>query len=216
MKKGLNNSFSASKERVGVAITGASGVRIGFRVIEYLVSRGYLVEAVITNGAFRVASYEEGLSRQSILEMFSRWSVTVYSEQDYSSPLASSSSIPRTFIVVPASMKTVAALAWGFANNLVIRAALATLRIGGRLVVAPRETPLSRIELENLLRLAEAGAIVVPLCVGFYSKPKSVDDIVDFLAGKVLDAAGIENNLYSRWGEASLEDHTLNRARNSL
>ncbi len=99
-------------------------------------------------------------------------------------------------------MKTVATLAAGISSNLVTRAALAILRLGRRLVVAPRETPLGVIELENMTRLARAGAIMVPLCAGFYHRPRTVGDMIDFLAGKVLDALGVTcHNLYRRWGD---------------
>jgi len=187
--------------QVGLAITGASGVRVGLKILDYLAGSGYTVHTVISEGAYRVFEAEDGLSREQVRRIVQSKAI-LYGEHDFTSPLASSSSVPRTFIIAPASMKTIAALAHGYASNLVVRAAHAVLRLRGRLVVAPRETPLSLIDIENMARLARAGAVVVPLCVGFYNRPETVDDIVGFLAGKILDAAGIDNNLYRRWSDA--------------
>lgn len=185
--------------RIALAITGASGVRVGLRVAQALYELGYTLEIVVTRGAEEVARHEEGLGQKELWGILSSLG-RVYSEDDYTSPLASSSGVPRHMAIVPASMKTVAMIASGLSMNLVSRAALAVLRLGGILVVAPRETPLGVAELRNMLTLAEMGARIVPLCPGFYTKPASIDDIIDFLAGKVLDALGVEHQLYKRWG----------------
>ncbi|MEB2836009.1 MAG: UbiX family flavin prenyltransferase [Desulfurococcales archaeon] len=187
-------------ESVSVAITGASGVRVGLRVVEALAESGVRVEGVIlTRSALEVARVEEGIEPGELRARLSRHS-RVYGEDDFNSPLASSSSQPDAMAIVPASTKTVALIAHGIASNLVARAALAILRLRRRLVVAPRETPLGIAELENLLKVARMGAVVAPLTPGFYARPESVDDIVNFLAGKVLDALGVPNSLYRRWG----------------
>lgn len=189
-----------SSKTVALAITGASAVRVGIRVAEYLASTGHRLHIVVTRGAEEVALHEESLSPgelRRLLEGFGE----VYGEDDYTSPLASSSSVPRTMLVVPASMKTVALAANGIQANLVVRAMLAVLRVGGRLVVAPRETPVGVAELRNMLELARMGALIVPLCIAFYNKPETLEDVIDFLAGKILDAAGIENSLYRRWAQ---------------
>ena len=186
-------------ESVSIAITGASGVRVGLRVLEALVSLGVRVEGVILTGAaVRVAEAEEGLSRDELAERLRRYAA-LYWEDEMDSPLASSSSQPDAMAIVPASTRTIALIAGGLASNLVARAALSILRLGRRLGVAPRESPLGIAELENLLKLARMGALVVPLCPAFYTRPRSIDDIVDFMAGKVLDALGIPHNLYPRW-----------------
>ncbi len=186
---------------VSVAITGASGVRVGLLVVEELARLGVEVRGVIvTRGALEVARHEEGLEPGELVERLKGYA-PVYREDDFTSPLASSSSQPDAMAVVPASMKTVALIANGIASNLVARAALAVLRLGRRLVIAPRETPLGVIELENLLRIARAGALVTPLCVGYYHGPRSLEDVTRFLAGKVLDTLGItRHRLYKRWG----------------
>jgi 4-hydroxy-3-polyprenylbenzoate decarboxylase len=187
-------------ESVSVALTGASGVRVGVRVVEALAGMGVEVRGVIVSrGALEVARFEEpdGVGFVERLRRYAR----VYRDDDFSSPLASSSNQPDAMAVVPASTKTIALIANGIASTLTARAALAILRLGRRLVVAPRESPLGVVELENLLKLARAGAVIVPLSPGFYSNPRSVDDIVDFMAGKVLDALGLEGHgLYKRWG----------------
>ena len=186
-------------ESVSIAITGASGVRVGVRVVEALAQAGVDIRGVIvTRAALEVARVEEG-GEENVLRSISKYA-TIYDEDDFTSPLASSSNQPDAMAIVPASMKTVALLAHGIELNLVARAALAILRLGRRLVVAPRESPLGLAELENLTKLARMGALIVPLVPGFYSGPKVLDDIINFMAGKVLDALGIPNDLYKRWG----------------
>ncbi|GAB6148519.1 UbiX family flavin prenyltransferase [Stetteria hydrogenophila] len=192
--------MSCRPESVSLAVTGASGVVVALRVAEAVKECAELRGIILTRAAVEVARHELGLSGEDLAAALARHA-PVYMEDDYSSPLASSSNQPDAMAVVPASTKTIALIAHGIASNLVARAALAILRLGRRLVVAPRETPLGVAELENLLRLARMGAVVVPLCPGFYHKPKSVEDLVDFMAGKVLDALGCPHRLYRRWGE---------------
>ncbi len=174
---------------------------MGLRVAEVLSSLNHTLEIVVTRGAIEVAKYEENIGEEELLRTLSRYG-KIYDENDYSSPLASSSNAPEAMIIAPASMKTVALIANGLSINLVSRAALSMLRLGRPLVVAPRETPMGIAELRNLLRLASMGARIVPLCIAFYHRPQSLDDMVDFLAGKILDTLGIENNLYKRWGSS--------------
>jgi len=200
--KSAMSTSSSRPRRVSFAITGASGVRVGLRAVEAAARMGVeIVGVIITRGAVEVARYEEGLDRDDIVGLIEEYA-PLYWEDDFTSPLASSSSQPDAMAVVPASMKTVAMIAHGVSSNLAVRAALAVLRLGRRLVIAPRETPVGVVELENMLRAARAGAVVVPLCVGYYHRPESVEDITRFLAGKVLDALGLEEHgLYRRWGE---------------
>ena len=185
-------------ERVSVAITGSSGVRVALRFLQ-VASEVLRVEGIIlTRGAIEVARFEEGLTREELLRSLESYS-SVYMEDDMSSPLASSSSQPDAMVIVPASMKTVGLIANGIPANLVARAALAILRLGRRLIVAPRETPLGLAELENLARIARMGGVVVPLTLSFYIKPRSVEDLVDFAVGKILDTLGVETEVYRRW-----------------
>lgn len=187
-------------ESVSLAVTGASGVVVAERVASALSSCAEVKGIIVTRGALEVARHELGVDPGSFVESLSRHA-PVYMEDDYSSPLASSSNQPDAMAIVPASTKTIALIARGVASNLVTRAALSILRLGRRLVVAPRETPLGVAELENMLKLARMGVIVVPLCPGYYHKPRSIDDLVNFMAGKILDALGCPHSLYRRWGE---------------
>jgi len=192
---------------VSVAITGASGVRYGIRLLEALGKLKVNVSGIIVSrSAELVAQAEEDMSEGELTRLASRYG-PVYGEDDMLSPLASSSSQPDCMAIVPASMKTVALIANGIEMNLVARAALSILRLRRPLVVAFREAPLGVAELRNLLSLAEMGAIVVPLAPGFYSRPRSIDDMINFMVGKVLDALGVGNDLYARWrGPAERED----------
>lgn len=156
-----------------------------------------MLEAVIyTDAAVKVAKYEESVDLPAWLHDLG---VISYSEHEIDSPYASSSRIRGPMVVAPCSTKTLALIAHGIPDNLVVRAALATLRLGRRLVLLVRETPLGIAELRNMLRAAENGAIVMPAAPAFYHKPSTVMDLVDFMVGKILDALDIPHNLYRRW-----------------
>ncbi len=188
-----------SCRKASVAITGASGVRYGIRLVEALKSLGIsLAGVILTREAAEIAELEEGISRDELVARLNS-AARVYWEDDFRSPLASSSSQPDCMAVVPASMNVVGLIANGIESNLVSRAALSILRLGRRLVIAFREAPLAIPHLRNLTALAEAGAIVMPLAPGFYGRPKTIDDLVNFMVGKVLDTMGVENSFYSRW-----------------
>lgn len=122
-----------------------------------------------------------------------------YRINDIAAPPSSGSYLNDGMIVMPCSMKSLAGIAMGYEDNLLIRAAAVTLKENRKLVLVPRETPLTTIHLENMLKVANAGAVIVPAMPGFYHKPKSVDDIVDYMVGKVLDIFGVEHELYRRW-----------------
>lgn len=185
--------------KLSVAITGASGVRVALRFLHYASSLGIEIYGIIvTEAAKLVAEAEEGLSGSAFTDMLRRYG-PLYEDSDYSSPLASSSSQPDAMVVIPASMKTVGLIANGIPAGLVSRAALAILRLRRKLVVAPRESPLGALELRNLYRLALSGAAVVPLSIAFYNNPKTIDDVIDFNVGKILDALGVEHAVYKRW-----------------
>ena len=184
---------------VSVAITGASGVRYGLRLVQVLPGLGArLAGVVVTREALEIARYEEGLEPERLRSLLQAYG-PVYDELDFSSPLSSSSNQPDCMAIVPASMNVVGMIANGIEANLVARAALSVLRLGRRLVVAFREAPLAVPHLRNLLSLAEMGAIVMPLAPAFYSGARTVDELVDFMVGKVLDALGISHSLYRRW-----------------
>ncbi len=194
----LNSGGLGGEKLILVAVTGASGIVYGVRLVEVLRSLGYRVEAVVTDAARRVGLAEEGYDpAEKIREI----GVRVWSEHDIEAPFASSSSAPDAMVIAPCSTRTLAAIACGLADNLVTRAALAVLRMKRPLVLVVRETPLGITELENMLKAARAGAVVLPASPAFYHKPKTVIDMVDFIVGKVLDVLGIRHSLYRRWGE---------------
>jgi len=206
---------SSAIKRVGVAITGASGVIYGIRLVEVL-ARGdvnpsdFELIVTISKGARKVASYELGENIDSLLEKHVTSSnkhgdiivhkMKIYEEDDFSSPLASSSSAPDVMAVVPCSIKTLSEIAYGQASNIIVRGALSMLRLGRKLVLVPRETPLGLTELELMLSLAKRGAYIVPAMPGFYHNPRRLEDLIDFVVGKVLDLLGFEHGLYKRWG----------------
>lgn len=185
-------------ERISVAVTGSSGIRVALRLLEVASREASIAGVIVTRGALEVARHEEGVGKEELIDRLSSYG-PVYSEGDMTSPLASSSSQPDAMAVVPASMKTVGLIANGIPSTLPARAALAVLRLGRRLVIAPRETPLGVAELENLLRIARMGGIIVPMTLAFYNKPESLSDAIDFIVGKILDSLGIETSVYRRW-----------------
>jgi len=187
-----------------VGLSGASGLVYGLRLLENIrLARAFYgrVFVVYTDNAVKVARLEEGVDLVSYLRGLEGVD-GVYHSNDLSSPLASSSNLVSTdMVIVPASMSTIAKIAQGVQDNLLTRVAAGVLRLGNKLVVVPRETPLSTIDLRNLYELAEAGAVVLPAMPAFYIKPKSVEDLVLFIVGKVFDALGVEHFLYPKWGE---------------
>ncbi|ABM79921.1 UbiX family flavin prenyltransferase [Hyperthermus butylicus] len=181
--------------RVLVAITGASGVIYGARLVAHLAKRG-LLEAVIYTPSALIVAREEGIDLEKFIKGLG---VPAYLSTRLDAPYASSSRAPWAMVVAPCSMKTLAALAHGYSDNLVTRAALAVLRLGRKLVLVVRETPLGKAELRNMLLAAENGAIILPAAPAFYTRPRTLSDIVDFVVGKILDVLGIEHSLYQRW-----------------
>ena len=185
-----------------VGLTGASGVRYGLSLLGNisLARRVYdKVYVVYTGNAAEVARLEEGVELPEYLARLGGLD-GVYPSSDLSSEIASSSNLVSTdMVVVPASMSTIAKIAHGIQDNLLTRVALGVLRLRNKLVLVPRETPLSPVDLRNLYELSLMGAVVVPAMPAFYIKPKSVDDMVLFVVGKILDALGVEHSLYRRW-----------------
>lgn len=199
--------------RCTVAVTGASGSCYGMRLIEQLVLAGHDVTAVFTDAGREVTAFELGfelpvgdarvaatsLAKYLELPNTDRLRVT-YPDQRFD-PIASGSHHIDAMVVAPCSMGFAAAVANGLADNLPQRAADVMLKERRPLVLVPRETPLSLVHLRNLTAVAEAGAIVVPAMPAFYAKPESVDDLVSFVVGKVLDTLEVEHDLFKRWGE---------------
>ncbi|MFA6035374.1 MAG: UbiX family flavin prenyltransferase [Candidatus Micrarchaeia archaeon] len=176
-----------------IGITGASGALYGKRLIDGLraMKKGYSL--VITDGARMTAEYEGvSLPARNIAK-------NIYGEKDFAAPFASGSSPADAMIVCPCPMKTLAAIANGYADNLLTRTADVCIKEQKKLVLVLREMPLSAIHLENALKLARLGVVIMPASPGFYGKAAKVQDLVDFVAGRALKSAGIENRLYERW-----------------
>ncbi len=178
--------------RIVLAITGASGIAYGTRALELLKGRrGISLFTVISDGARDVAK-AEGMA----LPVPGKG---IYGEKDFSAPFASGSMAPECMLVAPCSLKTLAAIANGYSDNLVSRSAEVCLKEGRKLVLVVRETPLSSIALENMLKLSRIGVVILPASPGFYQKPGSVEEMIDFVVSRAFDNIGIKNSLYKRW-----------------
>jgi 4-hydroxy-3-polyprenylbenzoate decarboxylase len=183
-----------------VAVTGASGSVYARRLLEELKRSGHETLLLISDEAKNVMKQEnEDLAR------FEELATHVFSERDMDAPTSSGSAKTAGTIIVPCSMKTVSSISHGLSGNAITRAADVTLKEHRPLILVPRETPLSTIHLRNLLSVAEAGAIVLPAMPAFYTKPKSIDDMVNFIVGRILDLVGVPHHLFPRWGEAATD-----------
>jgi len=190
--------MSGPRQELILAITGASGVAIGIRLLEALVAQEEQVHLLISPGAEIVIQEETGRAVGDLKALASFY----YSPHDLAAPLASGSYVSpriRAMIVAPCSMKTLAAMASGYAENLIGRAADVMLKEGKRLVLVPRESPLNAIHLENLLRLARLGVAIVPPIPPFYQMPGTVPELLDQIVGRILDQVGIHTDLSRRW-----------------
>ncbi len=182
--------------KIVIAITGASGVRYGVRLLEVLSNNKNIeLHLVVTETAKKILKSEENLGLASLKKLVSR----CYSEDEIDASIASGSSNVNAMVIIPCSMKTLACIANGIASNLVTRVADVMLKERKPLILVTRETPLNLIHLGNMLKVAKAGAIVMPACPAFYIKPMGINDLVDFIAGRVLDILNINHNLYRRY-----------------
>ncbi|MHC1600769.1 MAG: UbiX family flavin prenyltransferase [Candidatus Nezhaarchaeales archaeon] len=181
--------------KIVIAITGASGVIYGVRLIEYLHATGHEVHLILTKAGIKVLKHELNIEVDDLKNKCTK----MYSEDDIDAAPSSGSFHFDAMVIVPCSMKTLALIAHGLSNNLVARAADVTLKERRKLIVVTRETPLNRIHILNMLRVNDMGGIVLPACPAFYHKPKSLDDIINYVIGKILDQLKIEHNLFSRW-----------------
>ncbi|MCX8182141.1 MAG: UbiX family flavin prenyltransferase [Candidatus Methanomethyliaceae archaeon] len=184
--------------RVVLAITGASGAIYGFRLLEKLHEAKIDVKVIVSKTGLQILEEETGFSDKD-LSKFGR----VYRDYDLRAPMASGSYIFDAMVVVPCSMKTLGCIANGISSSLVTRAADVALKEGRKLILVIRETPLNIVHIKNMLKVAEAGAVVMPACPGFYHKPNTIEGLVDHLVGKILDQLGIKHSLYRRWEDFS-------------
>lgn len=187
-----------------VAITGASGAPYAVRLLQALTAAERPVWLIVSSHGFRLLHTETGIhSMDALREAVGgrAWdtSVTVYEDRDRGAPPASGSARTSGMIICPCSMGTLAAIAAGTSRSLVERAADVTLKERRKLVLVPRETPLSTIHLENMLRVTQAGAVVMPAAPGFYHRPATVDALVDFVVARALDQLDVPQSLVERW-----------------
>ena len=188
-----------------VAVTGASGAPYAVRLLQTLIERQQRISLIVSDHGRRLLDTEMGIA--SVEQLRERigpaaWdtNVRVFDDRDRGAAPASGSALTGGMVICPCSMGTISAIAVGASRSLVERAADVVLKERRRLVLVPRETPYSAIHLENMLSLTRAGAVVMPASPGFYHRPRSVDDLVDFIVARVLDHLGVEHTLVPRWG----------------
>ncbi len=192
-----------------VAITGASGAIYGLRLTEELLRAEERVTLLLTKSGLDVLRYETGLEwegstsvrKELMRDYFGSHKLDHYAETDLFAPVSSGSSAPRAVVIAPCSMGTAGRIAAGVSDNLIERVADVALKERRDLILVPRETPFNAIHLENLLRLSHAGAAILPAMPAFYHRPKQIEDLVDFVVGKILDGLKIEHHLFQRWGD---------------
>lgn len=200
---------TAPRRSIAVAITGASGAIYAMRTIAALLERGCHIELVVSDYGRRLLRDE--LGDDASIDKLSGYLVakygaavrngtmTVHSNKDLGAKIASGSQGCQGMVVVPCSMKSLAGIAHGLSRNLVERAADVMLKERRLLIIVPRETPMSLPQLKNMVLCAEAGAMIMPAMPAFYQMPRTLDDLADFMAGKILSALGFEHQLYPAW-----------------
>lgn len=196
---------------ITLAITGASGADYGLRLLQQLIAANCRVYLLISQAAQVVIRTETSLLpplELSDQELFwQTWSaakpgqLSLLARDDWFAPVASGSSSPSSMVICPASGGCISAIACGASNNLIERAADVALKERRQLIIVPRETPYSQIHLENMLKLTQMGAVILPASPGFYHKPQAIGDLVDFIVARILAQLGIEQSLLAPWGE---------------
>lgn len=191
-------------QQMVLAITGASGAAYARRLIQCLVEYDLHLHLVISPPAREVIADELCIRKATVEALAGRpaENVTLYNYRNVGAKIASGSFLTHGMVVCPCSSHTLAAIANGLGDNLITRAAMVTLKESRRLILVPREMPLSAIELENMLKLSRSGVVICPASPGFYMQPKSVDELVDFVVGRVLDLLTLPHDLRTRWNPA--------------
>ncbi len=202
--------MSEGVQPIAVAITGASGSAYGIRLLECLLQSGNRVYLMISSAAEIVLPLETGIKlpaepkeAQLLLSELlhaEEGQLTLFGQDEWTAPVASGSNPPQAMVVAPCTAGTLSAIACGASNNLIERAADVMLKERRKLILLIRETPLSAIHLENMLKLARLGVITMPASPGFYNRPQQVEELVDFMVARVLDQLGIDHDLMGRWG----------------
>jgi len=187
------------KNRIVVGITGASGAAYGCELVKALAERGKEVHLILSSRGEEILAMELGLSKAQLAKFAHR----VYGNDEMASPLSSGSYRFDSMVIAPCSMRTLASIASGSSDALIPRVAEVCLKERRRLILVPRETPLSLIHIRNIETLAMSGATILPAMPAFYPRPKTLQDIIMFVVGKILDQLGIEHDLFTRWSGAS-------------
>lgn len=204
----MSKLTSIPERRIAIAITGASGSIYAERLLNVLAAQVPRIYVMATAAGKQVIRHELGRSNAEIsladvcdgkVPEALRQTIRVFDQEDLFAPIASGSSAPTDMVIVPCSMGTLARVAGGMSSNLIERSADVMLKQRRRLVICPRETPLNSIHLRNMLTLSDMGAVIVPPMPAFYQQPKSVDDMVEFVVGRLLEVLDFPHDLYSRW-----------------
>lgn len=200
----------SKQKAITLAMTGASGAPYGLRLLECLLAADYHVYFLISSAARVVMATEHDLElpsgpdamKAALVEHLgcNADKLTVCGKEDWFSPVASGSAAPKQMIVCPCSAGSVASIAHGISDNLIERAADVVLKERGQLILVVREAPFSTLHLENMLKLSQIGATIMPAAPGFYHQPKSIEDLIDFMVARILDHLGVEQGLVPRWG----------------
>lgn len=196
---------------ITLAMTGASGAQYGLRLLQCLLAADCKVFLLLSEAAQIVIRTETELDLPETTEEQQIYlsalfdtddnQLQVLEKDDWFSPVASGSSSPSSMVICPASGGTLSAIAHGASNNLIERAADVALKERRQLIVVPRETPYSQIHIENMLKLTQMGAMILPASPGFYMQPQTINELIDFIVARILDQLGIEQDLMPRWGE---------------
>ena len=201
----------SSSKKIALAITGASGVQYGFRLLEVLLKNNHHVYLMLSKAAQVVIGMESDLKlparkteqKKFLCELYQVDTdlLDIFGDEEWTAPVASGSAKVDAMVVAPCSMSTLSQIAVGASSNLMERAADVMLKERRKLIIVPRETPFSDIHLENMLKLSRMGVVVMPANPGFYNKPASVNDIIDFMVARILDQLDIEQDLLPPWGQ---------------
>jgi len=203
--------MSKYKQRITLAITGASGVQYAMRLLEILVKQDVQVLLLVSKAAQVVAATETDLKLSGNIEVQQAYlseryqakegQILVFGKEQWMAPVASGSGSPNTMVVCPCSTGCLSAIATGASNNLIERAADVVLKERKKLILVPREAPYSEIHLEHMLKLTRMGAVILPASPGFYQKPATIEDLIDFVVARILSQIGLEQDLMPAWGQ---------------
>ena len=198
------------EKQITLAITGASGSAYALRLLECLVAANYQIYLLCSSAAKVVFDTEVGLKVPSSPDAASKFfvdkfnakaeQIIVFGKEQWFSPVASGSAAPKLMVVCPCSTGTLAAISQGMSDNLIERAADVVIKERGQLILVARETPYSTIHLQNMLTLSQMGVTIMPASPGFYHNPESINDLIDFMVGRILDHLSIDQNIMPRWG----------------